>query len=220
MAFDLCAYDENVRKVIPYYDEIHAQTIDLLSEFANGNEIALLDTGCGSGTFARKAADSLLLSELVLCDPLEGMLDAAKQKLAGKTAEFHQTGSESLKFTERFDAVTAIQCHHYFDQQTRESAVKNCFYALKPGGILIVFENTAANSEAGKALLLGRLERFGLTHGRTPEEVKHHSARYGTEYFPLTIEEHLQLLRNTGFCTAEVFWHSYHQTGFYALKDH
>ena len=91
---------------------------------------------------------------------------------------------------------------------------------VKPGGILIVFENTAANTEAGKCLMLRRLEHFGLTHGRTPEEVQHHSARYGTEYFPLTIEEHLALLRNTGFAAAEVFWHAYHQTGFYALKDH
>ena len=220
MAFDMCAYDENVRRVIPYYDDIHAQTLDLLEVFAGGRELALLDTGCGSGTFAQKAADALKLSELVLCDPLQAMLDVAKQKLAGKDIEFYLTGSETLAFTERFDAVTAIQCHHYFDRETRETAVRNCFRALKPGGILIVFENTAANTHAGKTLLLRRLERFGLTHGRTPEEVSHHSARYGTEYFPLTIEEHLALLRNAGFCAAEVFWHSYHQTGFYALKDH
>lgn len=220
MAFDLRAYDANVRKVIPYYDDIHAQTLDLLQTFADGRELTLLDTGAGSGTFAKKAAESLRLSRLVLCDPLSDMLETAKQKLAGKSAGFRRIGSESLDFTTEFDAVTAIQCHHYFDRATRETAVQNCFNALKPGGILIVFENTAASSEAGKRLLLRRLEQFGLTHGRTPEEVAHHSARYGTEYFPLTIEEHLQLFRKTGFGTAEVFWHSYHQTGFYALKDH
>ena len=220
MAFDMCAYDENVRRVIPYYDDIHAQTLDLLTEYAQGRELALLDTGCGSGTFAQKAVEELQFSELVLCDPLPPMLEVAKQKLAGREAAFHLLGSEALDFTERFDAVTAIQCHHYFDRNTRETAVRNCFRALKPGGILIVFENTAANTDAGKSLLLGRLERFGLAHGRTPEEVAHHSARYGTEYFPLTIEEHLQLFRTIGFAAAEVFWHSYHQTGFYALKDH
>ena len=219
MGFDLCAYDENVRKVIPYYDDIHAQTIDLLTEFAQGRELALLDTGCGSGTFARKAADTLKLSRLVLCDPLPGMLDIARQKLAGTAAEFRQVGSESLDLTAQFDAVTAIQSHHYFDPETREIAVRNCFTALKPGGILVVFENTAANSEAGKTLLLHRLERFDIAHGRTPEEARNHSARYGTEYFPLTIGEHLQLFRKTGFSTAEIFWHSYHQTGFYAIKS-
>ena len=219
MAFDMVAYDANVRKVIPFYDEIHTQTIDLLTEFSLGREIALLDTGCGSGTFAAKAAESLQLSELVLCDPSEEMLGIAQQKLAGSMAEFHQTGSESLEFSERFDAVTAIQCHHYFDRETREIAVRRCFDALKPGGILIVFENTAANTEAGKKLLLGRVERFGIAHGRTPEEAKNHSARYGTAFFPLTIEEHLALFRKTGFTAAEVFWHSYLQTGFYALKS-
>lgn len=219
MSFSMNDYDENVRRVIPYYDEMHAQTLDLLTEFAQGREIALLDTGAGSGTFSRKAADALPLSRLALCDPLERMLDIAKEKLADTSAEFRLIGSEQLDYTSEFDAVTAIQCHHYFDRETRAIAVRNCFNALKPGGILVVFENTSPNTNIGKDLLLGRLERFGLSHGRTEEEVQGHSARFGTEFFPLTIEEHLQLFRETGFAAAEVFWHSYLQTGFYAVKS-
>lgn len=218
MAFDLCAYDANVRKVIPFYDELHAQTIDVLKTFAQGRKLSLLDTGCGSGNFARRAADSLNLSKLVLCDPLEGMLGAAREKLTDTEAEFHCIGSEQLDFASEFDVVTAIQSHHYFDRETRKIAVRNCFDALKPGGILIVFENTAPNSETGKNLLLRRLECYGLDHGRTPEEVHSHSRRFGTEYFPLTIAEHLQLFAENGFTAAEVFWHSYLQTGFYAIK--
>ncbi|MDE6798419.1 MAG: leucine-rich repeat domain-containing protein, partial [Ruminococcus sp.] len=42
--------------------------------------------------------------------------------------------------------------------------------------------------------------------------------RYGTEYFALYVSEHLDLLRKTGFETAEIFWHSYMQSGFYAVK--
>ena len=38
------------------------------------------------------------------------------------------------------------------------------------------------------------------------------------EYFPLNIAEHLGLLEKTGFATAEIFWHSYMQSGFYAVK--
>lgn len=212
------SYDDNVRKVIPYYDEIHAQVLDLITEFAAGKPVSLLDTGCGSGTFAARAAQALPLSELVLCDPLEYMLGAAKQKLEGKAAEFRKIGSEQLDYEERFDVVTAIQSHHYFDRETRKTAVQNCFRALKPGGLLIVFENTRADTDAGQRILLQRIERYGIAHGRTPEEARNHSARCGTEYFPLTISEHLVLLRETGFETAELFWHTYMQSGFYAIK--
>jgi tRNA (cmo5U34)-methyltransferase len=48
--------------------------------------------------------------------------------------------------------------------------------------------------------------------------VRSHSARYNTEYFPITIKEHLELLDKTGFAACELFWHSYMQSGFYAIK--
>lgn len=94
----------------------------------------------------------------------------------------------------------------------------NCFNALKSGGIFVYFENTAPFSELGKDLMLKRLETFGFREGRTFEDVKHHSERYNKEFFPLTISEHLNLLRKMNFKTSELFWHSYMQSGFYAIK--
>ena len=218
MAFTMLDYDENVRRVIPLYDEIHAQIIDLIAAYADGKPIAWLDTGAGSGTLARRGAEMLPLSRLVLCDPTERMLDAAKEKLQGVDAEFYLTGSESLRFEAQFDVVTAIFSHHYFDRETRRLAVSNCFRALKNGGLFVCFENTAAFTAPGKALLLRRMEHFGRNAGRSEEEIASHSARYGTEFFPLNIEEHLHLLRESGFTSAEMFWQSYWQCGFYAIR--
>jgi tRNA (cmo5U34)-methyltransferase len=38
------------------------------------------------------------------------------------------------------------------------------------------------------------------------------------EYFPITIEEHLSLLREIGFEVIELLWFSYMQAGFYCQK--
>ena len=162
--------------------------------------------------------ERLNLSELVLCDPSEKMLADAREKLNDQPCEFYCVGSEKLDFENRFDVVTAIQSHHYFDRATRETAVKNCFKALKSGGIFICFENTAPFTKCGVSNMLKRLEDFEIKAGRTPEEVRSHSARYDREFFPITIAEHLELLRQTGFAVAELFWHSYMQSGFYAVK--
>ena len=178
-AFNAGQYDENVRKVIPLYDEIYRQIFSLINAYCENRQIAVLDTGCGTGTFGLKASESLNLSELVLCDPSEKMLADAKIKLADKPCIFMNIGSESLDFENQFDIVTAIQSHHYFDKATREKAVANCFKALKNGGIFICLENTAPFSETGKNIMLKRLENFGILAGRTPDEVKSHSARYG-----------------------------------------
>ena len=217
-AFAVNQYDENVRKVIPFYDEIYAQIFSVIEAYCEDRPLAVLDTGCGTGTLGKMALERLNLSELVLCDPSEKMLADAQGKLKNQVCEFHCVGSEKLDFENRFDVVTAIQSHHYFDRATREVAVRNCFKALKAGGIFICFENTAPFTEYGVSNMLKRLETYEIKAGRTPEEVKSHSARYNREFFPITIKEHLKLLEKTGFSVAELFWHSNMQSGFYAVK--
>lgn len=216
--FAVSQYDENVRKVIPFYDEIYRQIFSLIQTYHGNRPLSVLDTGCGSGTFALSAYTQLNITEMLLCDPSEKMLSDAKEKLKDKPCQFLCTGSEHLHTENRFDVVTAIQSHHYFDRETREQAVKNCFCALKSGGIFIYFENTAPFSETGTEIMLKRIETFGLQAGRTSEEVRSHSARYNHEFFPITISDHLALLKKTGFGSAELFWHSYMQSGFYAIK--
>ncbi|MDE5583940.1 MAG: methyltransferase domain-containing protein [Ruminococcus sp.] len=222
-AFNVSQYDDNVRKVIPFYDEIYSQIFDIIHTYYAQHEkykapFSILDTGCGSGTFAVRAYKELNIDEMVLCDPSENMLSVAREKLSGKNCTFRCIGSENLDYTEKFDIIVAVQSHHYFSREMRERAVMNCFRALNSGGIFIYTENTAPFSEIGKDIVLKMVENYGINSGRTGEEVTSHSARYGKEYFPLNISEHLELLRKTGFETAEIFWHSYMQSGFYAVK--
>lgn len=217
-AFAANQYNENIRKVIPYYDAIYAQVFDVIRAHCDAKPLAVLDTGCGTGTFGRLALEQLTIRELVLCDPSGAMLNDAQRALEGQGCAFYRLGSEELDFADRFDVVAAILSHHYFDRATRETAVQNCFRALKPGGIFLCVENTAPFSAYGVHHMLQRLEAFESAAGRTQEEVKAHSARYGREFFPITISEHVELLRKTGFAVAELFWHSYLQSGFYAVK--
>ncbi len=218
-AFSVNSYDENVRKVIPFYDEIYSQIFDIIQTYFGNSPLSILDTGCGSGTFALKAYDYLSIHEMILCDPSEKMLSDAGNKLKYKKCTFECAGSENLNYKEKFDVVTAIQSHHYFSKEMREKAVQNCFNALKSGGIFIYTENTAPFSETGKNIVLKRVEKFGINAGRSDEETAAHSARYNTEYFPININEHLELLKRTGFETVEIFWYSYMQSGFYAIKS-
>lgn len=222
-AFNVSQYDDNVRKVIPFYDEIYNQIFDILhTHYAQAEKyktpFSILDTGCGSGTFAVRAYEELNISEMVLCDPSEKMLSDARTKLKDRNCIFRCIGSENLDYTEKFDIIVAVQSHHYFSREMRERAIINCYRALKAGGIFIYTENTAPFSETGKNIVLKRVENFGVNAGRSHEETVAHSARYNTEYFPINVSEHLDLLRKTGFETSEIFWHSYMQSGFYAVK--
>ena len=89
---------------------------------------------------------------------------------------------------------------------------------LKKGGVFITFENIRPNSAKGVQIGLERWKRFQLAHGKSEDAVRIHLERFNSEFFPITLGEHLNLLREAGFKVFEILWVSYMQAGFYAIK--
>lgn len=214
-------YDEKVRATIPNYEFFHSETIDLVKAINQVPE-KWLDTGCGTGTFAMFARKAFKSTEFVLADPSIEMLAIAQEKLKTDCIEAEVlepvTSQDIMQPDKDFDVITAIQAHHYLDREGRKAANENCFRMLKAGGVYVTFENIRPLSEAGISIGLVRWKKFQISQGKRVEEAENHASRFGKEYFPITIEEHLELLKKAGFSTAEVFWLSYMQAGFYAIK--
>lgn len=113
---------------------------------------------------------------------------------------------------------TAIQCHHYLSQAERKIAVKKCFNVLKESGIFFTFENICYKNNNADLIAVKHWQNYMLSNGKTPHEVKKNSERRGTEVFPITIDEHIELLENSDFKCVELLWLSYMQAGFIAIK--
>jgi len=73
---------------------------------------------------------------------------------------------------------------------------------------------TANGTEIG----LTNWQCFQIGRGKSAEAAESHIKRFGIEYLPITVEEHLALLREAGFRLVELLWFSYMQAGFYAVK--
>lgn len=210
-------YDATVHKTIPYYHTFHTEALELIRTI-RPSPTQWLDTGCGTGTLIARAAAEFVDVQFVAADPSAAMLELAKVKLTGVSAEFVQAGSEVLDLPNRFDTVTAVMVHHYLNREQRSRATKNCFDALKDGGVYITFETVRPFSDKGLEAGLRRWGRHQLASGKSPDEVEKHIARYGTELLPITIADHLELLRITGFSAVEILWASGLQAGFFAVK--
>jgi tRNA (cmo5U34)-methyltransferase len=65
---------------------------------------------------------------------------------------------------------------------------------------------------------LERWRKFQVSQGRSTGVVQKHLERFGKAYFPITVSEHLDLLKKCGFGVVELFWYSQMQAGFYAIK--
>lgn len=216
-------YDTKISAVLPYYSSFHQETINLVRSLPDTPKV-WMDTGCGTGSLVSKSIEQFPDTKFLMLDPSEGMLRQAREKLEPYTSERLEflratpTQEFSQELEEKPDVITAIQCHHYLDRENRIRAVKKCYELLKEGGIFITFENIRPLTDEGISTGKRYWGQFQSGHGRTEDEVEAHLERFGTEYFPITIEEHLELLRKTGFRTVELFWYSYMQAGFYCIK--
>lgn len=65
-AFAVNQYDENVRKVIPHYDEIYEQIFSVINTYCGDKPLAVPDTGCGTGNFGVLAMNRLCRLRAVL----------------------------------------------------------------------------------------------------------------------------------------------------------
>ena len=217
-------YDKSIRRVVPFYDTIQSETIDLVKT-VKPDVKRWLDTGCGTGYLVEKAAQLFPDATFILSDPSGDILNAAAQRLQsyqGHRVKFlPPTPTEGLpaylKNSEP-QVITAILSHHYYKPEQRRKATGICYSLLESGGLYITVENVMPNSAGGVQLSLERWKRFQIEHGRTKEKAEEHAKRFNSEYFPITINEHISLLKETGFRTIEIYWKSHIQAGLYAIK--
>jgi tRNA (cmo5U34)-methyltransferase len=215
-------YDNQILRTIPYYDKFHEETIHLMKAYVAQPKI-WLDTGCGTGVLVHKCLEVFHETQFILSDPSESMLEVAQQSLSEYTGRVNflepaTTQDIPSYLTIKPDVITAIQAHHYLSVSDRIKATKVCFDLLNVGGIYITFENICPMTKAGINIGKQNWGEYQLSKGKTKEKVENHLARFGKEYFPITIEEHLDLYRRCGFKVVEMLWYSYMQAGFFCIK--
>lgn len=216
-------YDSQILNTIPFYECFHNETINIVKALKIEPKI-WLDTGAGTGTLVKRCIDIFPNTLFLLADPSREMLDEAKKKLSGYGADrvkfLDSTGTQNISLEPGLhpDVITAIQSHHYLSPEERMEATKVCYDALTEGGIFITFENIRPFTETGVEVGKKNWSNYQLSRGKSEEQVKKHMERFGVEYFPITVEEHLSLYRGCGFKVVELFWFSYMQAGFYCIK--
>ncbi len=221
-AFAAFDYDSEICRTVPFYGELYRQIAETAKHFGNA-PVSWLDIGCGTGKTAEAVLGKVSVEKFVFCDISAEMTGICKSRFPFPEAEFLVSDISNADFCndfepETFDIVTAILVNHYFKPDKRKSALQNCFRVLKAGGLLITAENFAPSGKVLEKLYLKRWESFQLGSGRSAEACRKHLARYGKSYFPITVSESLDMLRECGFAESEVFALSCCQSAFISVK--
>lgn len=210
-------YDKGITRTLPYYEEYFKQIIDIVRTGFSAS-IDWLDIGCGTGKMADAAMKNSQVRHMICCDISPKMLKTAKERVDSSCVEFLEMSAQGLQYHAEFDVVTAILLHHYFSYEDRLVSIKNCYKALKKNGFLFTVENFAPSNDRIKNLYLQRWKSYQYNNGKSEKECQEHILRYNTEYFPIPIQEQIEIFRKCGFENVEIFWCSYMQVGILGIK--
>lgn len=183
-AFNSNEYDSSIEKTIPYYNQIQNEIIEIVNACYDKN-LDWLDVGCGTGSLVEKAIKQVNIKSVTLIDISSEMLSAAQKRLEPYNAEKHflKTNVNKLDIKDKFDVITAIQVFHYLMSDERKLAVKNCYSALKPGGVLFTCENLSPFSKAGTDIALERWKNYQIKQGKSVADAEKHISRFGKIIF-------------------------------------
>ncbi|MCC8189921.1 MAG: class I SAM-dependent methyltransferase [Planctomycetes bacterium] len=218
-AFTAAEYDAGIGRTIPHFPAIQREILTVVA--VRGGVRSWLDVGCGTGTLVQQARECFPEASFTLCDRDGAMLHRAHAALAtDPSVEFLQCDVRllALPAAERFSVITAIQVLHYLAPEERPAVLRTLHDRLEPGGMVLTVDNTAAATGYGVANARERWRRYQRAQGKTAAATEQHLQRYGTAYFPVTLERQITDLRRVGFAVVEVFWFSCLQAGIYAVR--
>lgn len=214
-------YDKKVRETLPYYDLLMREVIEIVKTI-KPHVKNWVDTGCGTGNLIDLAVNEFNNVKFLVADPSKEMMDIAMEKNSFNTnvraIGVYATQELGEINIDTPDVITAIQCHHYLDWENRKKALEVCFDLLPDGGLFVTSENISPTTQVGIEYAKKKSISFQISQGRTEEESFSHSSRFGVNYFPISIERYMELLRECGFKVVELLWTSNTLAGFYCIK--
>jgi tRNA (cmo5U34)-methyltransferase len=203
---DAEGYDVQIRRLIPYYDDMMATGVEILAALAPA-DAHVLDLGGGTGAFSSAVLDGLPSARVTLLDVDVEMLAEAHRRLARFGGRISLREGSFLDPLPAADAVVAsLALHHVDDLDAKVSLYRAVRDALSPGGVLLNLDAAVTDGSRLSGLVFDRWAQRMGDHGIGDAQARGHFASWAQEdhYFPLDAE--LRALREAGFDEVECFW--------------
>ncbi|MCL7487113.1 MAG: carboxy-S-adenosyl-L-methionine synthase CmoA [Desulfobulbaceae bacterium] len=216
-------FDDMLNRSVPYYSAVIDGIVGLLQhQSVSGRTI--YDLGCSTGTtlleLARRLPDSGC--RFVGIDKAPAMINKARQKaemLSMPASVQFKVGDIT---TADLDDAGAILCNYtlqFIRPMARLQFVRRLYNALPAGGMCIVSEKVICHDRKLNRDFINMHHRFKRRQGYSELEIAAKREALENVLVPFSIEENIDLLRQSGFQAVETFFQWFNFASFVALKE-
>ena len=216
------AFDAHVEKSVPFYTELQRMVVELSEYFVRDHSV-VYDLGCSTGTTLELLSNSHAGKKDVQFfgfDLSKFMVKEARKKVSRSNVRFFQKNITRVDFSPPADFVTSLFTMQFLTMAERRSLLNRINQGLIEGGGLLITEKVAAEHSCFEEIWTELYWDFKRRQGFTPEQVIEKANSIRGVLKPLSTDENIELLKQTGYSRIEVFFKWYNWAGFLAVKNH
>ncbi len=214
-------FDSHVRKSVPFYEEVQRMVVEL-SEYFIRDQSAVFDLGSSTGSTLEQLSQAHRPKENVQftgIDVSEPMIREARKRLEAPNVRFVHQNILDVEFSPPAHFVTSLFTLQFLTISERRELLARVSDGMVEGGGLCIVEKTRAQTAFFEDIWLELHWDYKRRQGLTPEQILEKANSIRGVLNPLTTEENIELLNQTGFDRVEVFFRWYNWTGFLAVKN-
>ncbi|MEC4565516.1 methyltransferase domain-containing protein [Paenibacillus sp. CMAA1739] len=214
-------FDEHVRPSVPLYDEIHNMIKDMSYWFVE-DDTNVYDIGTSTGeTISNLSAiHSSKKIKYFGIDSSESMVQKARQR-------FEQNSSITITSQDVTDEnfvlnnasyVTAVLSIMFIPQRQRQDLINKIYNSLNYGGAFVMIEKIVGSSARFDEMWIELYHDLKLKNGLSHQEVVAKSQSIRGILKPYTVDENINMLKQSGFTNIDTFFKWNNFAGFIAIK--
>ncbi len=213
-------FDDMVSRSVPFYNEMQRMTCEMAADFAESGT-NLYDIGCSTGT-TLLALDQVVRPgvKLIGLDNSPEMLEKAKLKLANAEHEVEllcKDVNEGSSF-ENASVVTMLLTLQFMRPLYRERLLQRICQGMNHNGCLILIEKLVVSDSLLNRFFIDYYYEHKRRSGYSEVEITRKREALENVLVPYRVEENLELLKQAGFRSSEVFFRWYNFCGIIAVK--
>jgi tRNA (cmo5U34)-methyltransferase len=215
------AFDSHVHKSVPFYDEIQRMVIELSEYFVRDHSV-VYDLGSSTGTSLDLLSSVHAGKEdvqFIGFDLSKFMVKEARKKVNRPNVRFHHKNIMDVEFSPPANFVTSLFTMQFLTLAERRTLLTRINDGMIEGGGLLIVEKVSAEHSCFEDIWTELYWDFKRRQGLTPEQILEKANSIRGVLKPLTADENIDLLWQTGYSRVEVFFKWYNWAGFLAVKN-
>lgn len=207
-------FDDMLDRSIPFYDEVGKMILEFVGHYYQASS-SIYDLGCSTGILLGALIKRFpMIHELVGLDNSPAMIHKTQSRLeplnfAGKL----QLQCKNLRDAKLSNASVVIMNYtlQFVRPLHRNKVVASVYQGLLPGGIFILSEKVLEESNQVSRLFIDMYYRFKRRQGYSEMEISQKRERLENVLVPYTVSELQEILQESGFNEADIFfkWHNF-----------